>query len=172
MEINLGDEQIVELQTSFSTEQIQEKSLAKRVDAFGQMAKLIQRPKLEDIEITTTQKRYEPFWYAAASARYVYDRRHTYHVEVAPEVQAVTVYGNDHAVSAERGRAFQMDGLEHCVEEFRRELILDALSGNEAKMEKYLSFPKVTLPNMAALEQGRSEERRVGKECRSRWSPY
>ena len=22
------------------------------------------------------------------------------------------------------------------------------------------------------LEQGRSEERRVGKECRSRWSPY
>ena len=23
-----------------------------------------------------------------------------------------------------------------------------------------------------AVEQGRSEERRVGKECRSRWSPY
>ena len=23
-----------------------------------------------------------------------------------------------------------------------------------------------------ALEPGRSEERRVGKECRSRWSPY
>ena len=22
------------------------------------------------------------------------------------------------------------------------------------------------------LEKGRSEERRVGKECRSRWSPY
>ena len=22
------------------------------------------------------------------------------------------------------------------------------------------------------LEEGRSEERRVGKECRSRWSPY
>ena len=24
----------------------------------------------------------------------------------------------------------------------------------------------------AELEDGRSEERRVGKECRSRWSPY
>ena len=23
-----------------------------------------------------------------------------------------------------------------------------------------------------ALQKGRSEERRVGKECRSRWSPY
>ena len=25
---------------------------------------------------------------------------------------------------------------------------------------------------MNAASQGRSEERRVGKECRSRWSPY
>ena len=32
------------------------------------------------------------------------------------------------------------------------------------------SFPKVTFT--IALDEGRSEERRVGKECRSRWSPY
>ena len=33
-----------------------------------------------------------------------------------------------------------------------------------------------TIPNLAAQRAGyleaRSEERRVGKECRSRWSPY
>ena len=27
-------------------------------------------------------------------------------------------------------------------------------------------------PVIAAVLEGRSEERRVGKECRSRWSPY
>ena len=27
-------------------------------------------------------------------------------------------------------------------------------------------------PQMAAAGMARSEERRVGKECRSRWSPY
>src|ERR1039457_5635067 len=27
-------------------------------------------------------------------------------------------------------------------------------------------------PEMAVLAESRSEERRVGKECRSRWSPY
>src|SRR2546425_5431927 len=27
-------------------------------------------------------------------------------------------------------------------------------------------------PQLVAYEQARSEERRVGKECRSRWSPY
>ena len=26
--------------------------------------------------------------------------------------------------------------------------------------------------SIAAMHEGRSEERRVGKECRSRWSPY
>src|SRR2546426_12395395 len=30
----------------------------------------------------------------------------------------------------------------------------------------------VTLAMAAACERPRSEERRVGKECRSRWSPY
>src|SRR5439155_14737462 len=31
---------------------------------------------------------------------------------------------------------------------------------------------KSAMRAMAALKRGRSEERRVGKECRSRWSPY
>ena len=30
----------------------------------------------------------------------------------------------------------------------------------------------VPLPNVVVEELRRSEERRVGKECRSRWSPY
>ena len=31
---------------------------------------------------------------------------------------------------------------------------------------------KTTLLNIIAGREDRSEERRVGKECRSRWSPY
>src|SRR3712207_9507283 len=31
---------------------------------------------------------------------------------------------------------------------------------------------KLSQPEMEALIRSRSEERRVGKECRSRWSPY
>ena len=30
----------------------------------------------------------------------------------------------------------------------------------------------MTLKMSVEFEEGRSEERRVGKECRSRWSPY
>src|SRR2546422_2290965 len=36
-----------------------------------------------------------------------------------------------------------------------------------------IRFPSsVALPNALTCESQRSEERRVGKECRSRWSPY
>ena len=31
---------------------------------------------------------------------------------------------------------------------------------------------KIKLPNQKSIRKTRSEERRVGKECRSRWSPY
>ena len=46
-----------------------------------------------------------------------------------------------------------------------------------AKIEKQIkktSFPKQTylITDFGAKPDTRSEERRVGKECRSRWSPY
>ncbi len=148
MEINLGDEQIIELQPAFTAEQIHDKALAKRLDAFGQMAKLIQRPKLEDIVITTTQKRLEPFWFGAATARYVYDRRQTYHVEVAPEVQSINLYGNDLAATQ---RNVTLDAIAHCIEESRQEMILDAQKGNAANFEKHLTALKNPVTEIAAL---------------------
>ncbi len=153
MEINLGNERIVQLQATYSAEQIQERALAKRVDVFGQMAKLFQRPKPEDIEIAIVQKRFEPFWFAAATARYAYDRRHTYRVDVSPEVQAVTLYGKEHAVAQERNRAFEMEAVERCVEELRLESTLDAVRGNEVDMRKYLEYPKNEVQEIAELEK-------------------
>ena len=40
-------------------------------------------------------------------------------------------------------------------------------------MEKFIAYTAKKLPDdvIAKLEELRSEERRVGKECRSRWSP-
>ena len=40
------------------------------------------------------------------------------------------------------------------------------------RLEKALSDAEAVENNAAMLEEARSEERRVGKECRSRWSPY
>ena len=63
---------------------------------------------------------------------------------------------------------------EYCVDRIR-------VSGKniDEQKDKYLrlsaefdNFRKRTLKEKAELIKNRSEERRVGKECRSRWSPY
>jgi hypothetical protein len=151
MEINLGVEQVIELQAQFTAEQIRDKASARRVDAFGAMAKLLQRPKFEDIDMTAIQKRFEPFWFAAATARFVYDRHRTYHVEVPPEVQAVNLYGSDYPVSGDQ--SFSVEGLEHCLEEARRELILEAEHGEEADLRRYLKYPTNPIADLSTLSQ-------------------
>ena len=49
-----------------------------------------------------------------------------------------------------------------------------AVSGWAALLERYgtITLAQALEPAIRLAEEGRSEERRVGKECRSRWSPY
>jgi hypothetical protein len=152
MEINLGDERVMVLHAKYSADQIREKAMAKRNEIFGLIAKLIQRVQPEDIKISTFQKRLEPFWFVVASSRYVYDRRHKYRVEVAPKVHAVTVHGNKYSVMGKGNNAIELEAMDHCTEEFKRELIVDAFNGNVVDFKKYLSYPKSEVPDIAALK--------------------
>lgn len=151
MDVNFCEERIFELQATFSDEQVQEKALAKRVDAFGQVARLFQRPKPEDIEIAAIQRRLEPFWYAVATAHYAYERQHVYRVEVPPEVQAVTICDQTFEVADGKGGFVEVPALDHCREESRKELLVDAVSGREAELKKYFAYGKVEAPNLEAL---------------------
>src|SRR5258708_742751 len=49
--------------------------------------------------------------------------------------------------------------------------IREAISGNLCRCTGYLNIVKA-VQYAAGKQKERSEERRVGKECRSRWSPY
>src|SRR5690554_7499554 len=55
------------------------------------------------------------------------------------------------------------------------DLVMDDMDGIETTrrmMEKYPDIKVIVLTSFLDDEKLRSEERRVGKECRSRWSPY
>src|SRR6266508_3506595 len=59
--------------------------------------------------------------------------------------------------------------------QFQRKVAWGARCGDELKVFTTLSVPVMTRLRMnerSILDTLRSEERRVGKECRSRWSPY
>jgi len=152
MEINLGEERVMMFHANYSADQIREKAMARRNEVFGLIAKLIQRVQPEDIKISTFQKRLEPFWFVVASSRYVYDRRHKYRVEVAPRVHAVTVHGNKYSVMGEGNNAIELEAMDHCTEELKRELMVDAFNGNVVDFKKYLNYQKSEVPDIAALK--------------------
>ena len=53
--------------------------------------------------------------------------------------------------------------------------VISFAASKDKSFDEYLLRPdekKALLPVLAIYGANRSEERRVGKECRSRWSPY
>src|SRR2546430_6652641 len=55
--------------------------------------------------------------------------------------------------------------------DYARKVILRGRSSSDTPVRDIMSSPVLTVSPDTSVQQ-RSEERRVGKECRSRWSPY
>jgi hypothetical protein len=133
MDIQLTDERIFALDERLNVDEIRQRAMDKRGSAFASgIGGLLQRPKAEDIQLVTSQRRLEPFWHVGCQARYVYERSRDYVVPVSgAEVREVTVEGQTFAVadSGKTARAFVLPTLEHCREEFRHELFADGMAG-------------------------------------------
>src|SRR3712207_6998991 len=67
-----------------------------------------------------------------------------------------------------------------CSSDLRAELVAENTVESESRLENLEELMNAAReyervepePTLAGFLQERSEERRVGKECRSRWSPY
>ena len=92
---------------------------------------------------------------------------------IHPDADVLTAFGERSLPGAER--AVVLDHLAQCGD--CREVLALALPESEAAdfatkvnvPRGWFGWPQVRWALVAAV---RSEERRVGKECRSRWSPY
>ena len=133
MDIQLAPERIFLLQERLSSDEIRQRAMDRRTQAFGGgLGNLLQRPKPEDITVVEAQRRLEPFWHAAARARYVYQRNRDYAVPAsAPEVREVTVNGTAYPVqeSVRSAPTFTLSVLENCLDEFAHQLFSDGVSG-------------------------------------------
>ncbi len=132
MEIALADQHIFVLDDKLTAQDIQQRAMDKRAGAFGSgIGGLLQRPKAEEIELTNSQHRLEPFWHVGGQARYVYDRSHDYTVPASgAEVREVTLHGNTYPVGGAAGRgAFVIQTVEHCRDEVRQDLYVEGVSG-------------------------------------------
>src|ERR1039457_864612 len=73
----------------------------------------------------------------------------------------------------ERGGTVILDGVNWRVGRGQHWVILGANgSGKTSLLSALTGYLMPTSGEISVLGETRSEERRVGKECRSRWSPY
>lgn len=152
MDIKIGNEQIFCLRPTLTMERAREKAWDKKTSVFGGFIKIFNRPKSEEIQITYSEFRYEPFWHVACNVHYDYDRMCSYNIKIPDlEVKRVTIDGKDYPVTTEP-RQFTIKGIEHCIEENKDNVIIDALHGQEKKdWEKYLSDEKEIVSDLSQL---------------------
>ncbi len=156
MDVQLAGERIFALSETLNLEQARQRAMDKRISAVaGGLGGLIQRPKPEEVVLVDSQKRFEPFWHVACSARYVYDRARKYNVPVSgPEVKEVTLHVENYVVAdmGKAGRVFTMMVVERCREEWRQELFADGQTGNAiADGAALVRGPKVEIGDPALL---------------------
>jgi len=134
MDIQLADQRIFALNETLTLEQLRQRAMDKRSSAVSSgLGGLIQRPKSEEVVLVDSQKRFEPFWHVACTARYVYDRSRKYNVPTSgPEVKEVSLHGENYVVAdlGKAGQVFTIMVVERCREESRQELFADAQTSN------------------------------------------
>jgi hypothetical protein len=104
-----------------------------RTSAFGGLTQLFSRPKPEDITVHPTGLRYNPFWHVKAQFRVSYERHETYRFAVAtPEhVVSIDIGATSFDVDGEhKGRGITVPAVAQCVREVRKELWVDAVTGD------------------------------------------
>ena len=128
MNVELAEERILLLPDKLGAAQSEGRAWAKRTEAFGAFARLgglLQKPKDEDYEVVYRELRLQPFWRLSASTTHVYERTRQHKLKVAPEVQSVTINGQDFPVA---NRDATVTATENCRESSQREWLFDGIS--------------------------------------------
>ena len=149
MEIYLAEQLAYHLVPQVALEVAQDRVEQKKTQLVaGTVGALLSRPKPEEIQMLSVENRLEPFWLVTVAARTAYDRKRSYAVAVGPEVQQVTMLGQEVApqpASGKDGPRLALEAVEHCLEAAKATRTFNALSGERNDVSKYLSFAKTLI---------------------------
>ncbi|MCC7357181.1 hypothetical protein IT408_01610 [Candidatus Uhrbacteria bacterium] len=137
--IHIDGEKLLVLEDVLGIEKAKSLANEYKVKAFGLLAGLLSRPKPEDIDIVYEEKRYDAFWRVLGNSSFEYKRRKTYRVPVESMVKNIEILQTN--FSAGSSASFELEGIEHCQEQYREELIVNAQTGENGDFARYLSRP-------------------------------
>ena len=153
MEMQIAEQRVYALIEKLTAEQARLRAMDRRTNVFVTgLGSLLQRPKMEEVELLATQKRLEPFWHAVCAVRQVYDRSRKFNVPVTgPEVQGVTLHDTRYEVG---NRSFTISAVEHCRDEERQQIFVDGQLGEKIDLSALINNPKTEIADLAAFTGG------------------
>jgi hypothetical protein len=88
MEISTVDQKAFLLPEAITPDQARERGWDKKAAAFNSgIGSTFTRPKVEEVEITYTEKRYEPFWCIVCQGHYIDNRQVRFPVKASGAVK-------------------------------------------------------------------------------------
>ena len=151
MDIFLATERLFHFSPQVSLEVARDRLEQKKASLVaGTVGSLIARPKPEEIQLLSVERRLEPFWLVSVFVRTAYDRNRTYTIPVSgPEVTHVTALGQDINVTTSPGgsASVTLNAVEHCADERRASYTFDG-AGARADLSKYQSYVKTEITDL------------------------
>jgi hypothetical protein len=138
--IKVQGEKLLLLQDAYGWDKVRELAAGHKVKAFGMISNLLFKPKEDEIAIVYEEKRYQAFWHIVGSSYFEYKRKVAYKVPVETVVEDVTFKGDNYAVG-KSDNMFEIEGIEHCKENYREEVMVDAQTDQPGNFTPYLKYP-------------------------------
>ncbi len=179
MDVRLAPTHVFTLNPSLDFEVAKQQAVDKRLSVVaGGLSGLFSRPKPEEVDLVYAEIRYESFWHAVCTVRYVFERNKDFTVPVTGvEVRKVTLLGQEFEIAAQpaqptqsggflsqlgqqiglsgTARSFTLPGVEHCVDENRQEQYLDAVNGQLLQLgAEYAQKDKTEVTDLSPLATG------------------
>jgi hypothetical protein len=154
MEIHVADERILLFKDQLTADAAQKKAWEKKISSFGTISSVtgfFSKPNDSDFELTYQEHRYQPFWHVVANAKYIYDRKADYQIDVKrPEVKAFTFEKTRFEAT---NNHIHMSVMEHCIQEEHDEVFVEGVTGkNKPELSQYLSLsPKEVSGDLTKL---------------------
>src|SRR5512147_3257125 len=113
MDVRLAPTHIYTLNPTLDFEAAEQQAIDKRITTVaGGLGGLFSRPKPEEVDLVYKEIRYESFWHAVCTVRYVFERNKDFTVPVTGvEVRKVTILGQEFEIAAQQAQATQSGGF-------------------------------------------------------------
>lgn len=122
----IGEKGLIALSPLISSEKADKIAEENKHRGISFFSRLIYRPKQEEIKLTRSEARYEPFWQMACEARIDFVREKSVHLDLDENVCELKI--GDQYFKADKGKAF-VNIDERCVMRKSHQLFIDAVTG-------------------------------------------